>query len=715
MLSKSKKYLELSNQKNSRVFSACVFATCLSIGLSGCLDNDRTTTIKDAITETPPESTGANANASFVANFSISEKKFPTTNNLLRDGTLNLPASDDDTEGQATLKTALNTIDGFSTIVPITTTFNASVDSTSIVAGTSVRVFQVIIDESDNVTSIVRELEGGAEFIATIISDDGDESTAAIIPLRPLSAKTSYLVAITNAVKNATGDQASEALGYKVLKSGAIAESKLEEFTISSDANNAIPDLSGADVILSWNFTTQSTSDVLDNVYATVQASSPVSSVNPSVASPSPQAAANIHVGTLEVPYYLSAPTATNPTAALSGFWLGEGGSLVTQDNPTPVVTSTQRIPLILTVPVIGTKPDSGWPIVIFQHGITSNRTSILGIADTLASVGIASVGIDLPLHGLMGDEVLTGAFKALTAAFDPNVTERHFEMDLVLETTTPATPGPDQVLDSSGAHFINLRSILTSRDNVRQAVVDLFTLRKAIDSLDYDGGGADFDTNKVYFYGHSLGAVVGGTFLAIEQNVKAAVLAMPGGGIAKFIDGSSSFGPVVSAGLAANGVIKGTPEYESFMGAMQIALDSSDPINYASSIAANRGVLVFDIVGSSTSPSDLVIPNNVPSNPDTLTVGSPTAGTDPLVTLMGLSKVNTSQTDVAEGSGLKVWARFTVGHHSSALTPNDMFGNADADSFAAFAEMQGQMASFLATNGAALTISDPSNIVAAP
>ena len=37
-------------------------------------------------------------------------------------------------------------------------------------------------------------------------------------------------------------------------------------------------------------------------------------------------------------------------------------------------------------------KPEGGWPVAIYGHGLGGNRTNMLGIADTLASVGIATV-----------------------------------------------------------------------------------------------------------------------------------------------------------------------------------------------------------------------------------------------------------------------------------------------------------------------------------
>jgi dienelactone hydrolase len=353
-----------------------------------------------------------------------------------------------------------------------------------------------------------------------------------------------------------------------------------------------------------------------------------------------------------------------------------------------PEATSTQTIPLLASIPkttVTVTKPVAGWPVVIFQHGITRNRTDMLAVADSLASAGFAVVAIDMPLHGLTGNETDgTAAFRNTAL-----VGERTFDLDLVDNSTL--APGPDGITDPSATHFINLRSLLTTRDNGRQAVADLFSLTKALEAMDYDGGGADFDTSKIYFVGHSLGGIFGVPFLALEPNVKAAVLAMAGGGFGKMFDGSLAFGPDLEAGLAANGVLKGSADYESFIGAFQTVVDSADPINYAVDAGVGRGVLSFEVLG------DGVVPNNVMADAPPGTVPSPLAGTDPLAFFMGLETVNSTTT----GVDLLAQLRFTAGGHSSILSP--------AVSPTATTVMQTAMATFLATDGGTVAVSDAS------
>ena len=99
---------------------------------------------------------------------------------------------------------------------------------------------------------------------------------------------------------------------------------------------------------------------------------------------------------------------------------------------------------------------------------------------------------------------------------------------------------------------------------------------------------GADmFDEDEVHYIGHSLGAIVGTPFLALQPNITTATLGMPGSSIPYLRNASTVFGPVVQGGLSGAGLTPGTPQYAQFLAAAQTILDSADPINYAGTIAA--------------------------------------------------------------------------------------------------------------------------------
>jgi pimeloyl-ACP methyl ester carboxylesterase len=397
--------------------------------------------------------------------------------------------------------------------------------------------------------------------------------------------------------------------------------------------------------------------------------------------------------------------TAANPAFA------GDTEMNLTQFNPLPASTSTVSVPVLITRPNNTATFPAPWKTVIFQHGITRNRTDMLAVADSFAAVGFAVVAIDMPMHGVTGDEV-QGPDDPAPGMPSPIVqfktaNERTFDLDI-----DPVSLGAgglpqttqDGKIDSSGTHFINLANLRNTRDNVRQSVADLFAVMAAIPAMDL--GGDSLDAGNVYFLGHSLGAIVGTPFTALETNLKDAVFAFGGGAVPKVLDGSASFGPVIAAGLGANGIVKGTDTFEAFLLAAQTTVDSGDPINYGAAAAANHNILYFEIAGGGGSPSDLVVPNRVPDANDTSgTVPSPLAGTEPLV---GPAAMNLTPTKTSGASG-DLLVRFNAGHHGSLLTANNTSGVPSVVMSAeVFAEIQSEFRSYIGSGTATLTITDP-------
>jgi pimeloyl-ACP methyl ester carboxylesterase len=651
-----------------------------------------------------------------------------------KDGTLNIPIAQGDP--QAALKTVLSAMDGFSTGVPVTTRFSAAIDPATITS-TAVRMFEVGLSGFGKaVVSIKDELTFGDDFAVSLSSVDPTNSTLAIVPYkRPLKADTSYYVVITNSLKDMSGNSVKPSSVYSLAKNAnttyvdssgvsllpgvsnadAATLETLRQLISASEftVDYALEDLSSINIVASWSFTTQSVGKTLTTVRSLV--GTPATNISASTAVVSANGpgksllgAANMFEGTLTVPYYLTAPSVEDPTAILTKPWsaaneVGDENNL-TRLNTLPAATnSALEIPVLMTAPVDTETFPAPWKTVIFQHGITSNRTVMLAVADTLAQAGFATVAIDMPLHGVDSNSPLYQAGK-----------ERTFDVDYVTQDGSGNITAqvPDSVVDSSGRHFINLSNLLVTRDNVRQAVADLFALTAAIPAIDVDGGGPDLDGDNIFFVGHSLGAMVGTTFLALEPKVKDAVLAFGGASYAKILDGSAAFSPSIVAGLAAgtggtvdkNATGAARAAYESFMGVAQIAVDTADPVNFSTAAVANRGLLFFEIAGDGTpGTSDLVVPNTVPdalaaiSTP--ATVPAPLAGTEPQLSIMELQQVNSSQS----GTDLKLSVKFTSGDHGSILDPS-----ADA---AVTTEIQKEMASFLATAGNVLTVTDTSVI----
>ncbi len=711
------------------------FALALTI-LAGCGGSSSTDRSVPTQPSTNPD--GGPTTAVITANFDPSNGVLPFPINLLllgtTDLTLNIPVADPDDFSDP--QVALNALDGFSTVSPWSFTMSAPVDPSTIVPGSTVRLFEVqLVQGSVAVQQVNRELTPGAEYVAAVSSVDPTGRTIAIVPLVPLQELTAYMAVVTDGVQDPEGNVATPSQTYFLTKrtsplvtaGGVSTEPLLDNATAQAleplrqitnsqeNATIAATGLNREDIVLSWTATTQSITPVLSVIRSTLSPTSAqvgptgltTADVLPPGASPG---IADVLIGVVELPYFLGVPSAENPTAPLNQFWEAAPGNYippfdslgldptstnVTVANPLPVERARQVAPILVTVPNEFSgqvKPAGGWPVVIFQHGITGNRSQALAIADTMASIGFAVVSMDLPLHGITQTDP-TDPSQPLAALYIgntpfaaiPGATERTFDLDL--QDNATGAPGPDGNIDSSGAYFINLQSLLTARDNNRQAQVDLSTLALNIPNIDVDGDSLpDFDGSNINFTGLSLGSIVGTAFLGVEPTVSNAVLSVPGGGIANLLAGSQTFGPVIRAGLQQAGVEPDSPDFFQFLGAAQTVVDSADPINWARVAVQNNSILLHQVAG------DTVVPNTVP--------GAPLSGTEPLIRVMGLDPITGTTQDPM---GIRGATRFTAGSHGSLLDPSA--------NPAVTVEMQGQAASMILSGGTTVVVTDTSVI----
>ena len=656
-----------------------------------------------------------------------------------RDLTLNasLPVPADPGNAANGPVVAINQLDGWSTVAPWRFNLSAAPRANTLVAGQSIRLFKVTINPATRaVLTVQRELAPGTEYIVAQAPSDATGRTIALVPTKPLEQLSSYMAVVTDDLKDAAGNDATPDSTYFLTQrtsplitpvtltgspncaaqaqstdpllpvGNACALEPLRLITNSHENAAASQGIPRSEIVLTWTATTQSITPVLSAArsIATARTATLVPTGLTTAAAGLPPIA-DIIIGVMPVPYYLNAPSASAPTAALGGSWSAAAGAYappfnalgldptstnLTYANPIPVAKSTQTIPVIATVPNAAsgqTKPAAGWPIVIFQHGITRNRADALAIAATMASQGFAVVAIDQPLHGIRSIDPGISGFYIENTPFGAIANERTFDLDLSNNTTGAA--GPDGIVDSSGTYTINLSSLLTSRDNLRQAVADLFTLVKTVPTMSVDGDATpDFDGSRIFFVGQSLGSIVGLNFVTLEPTVSTAVLSVPGGGIAQMLNGSATFGPRIRAGLAASGINQGTPNFDSFLGAAQQAIDSADPINFAAaSIASGDRILLHEVVGGGAVLPDQVIPNSV--------TGAPLSGTEPLIRALGLTTITAS----TQAAAIRGAVRFIAGDHGSLLSP--------AASLAATQEMQGQMASMIVSNGQAVVVTN--------
>lgn len=599
------------------------------------------------------------------------------------DGTLNSPVTP-----FLPNAAAINALDGYSTTASATARFSAPIDATTISPATVI-VLEVDVDNATKATvGVRRPLVFGTDFAARVAATvDSGGKTLEIVPLKPLTPSTGatnvgYLVILTNGLRDTSGNIATGDADYLAIQAAlptcAALTGSMNGICLLTGAHLAIAGAIGvppANVVLTFSFSTQATADTMN--YASLLAQPGPIVVVPTgldigqVSQGALAPIADVYVGQLEIPYYL------DPAAPLSGTWNAAPGgpgvpsTNLTRFNPVPVAKATLDIPLFVTVPNGASghaKPGGGWPVVVFQHGITGNRVQSVAISQAYASQGFVVAAIDIPLHGITDP----------ANPFYQAGAERTFDLDLV-DNATGAT-GPDGVIDSSGSYFINLTSLLTSRDNLREAAVDIVQLVKSLPGLDLDGDTvADIDATKIHFSGISLGAMTGTVANATGIPTVSAYLNVPGGGVAQLLRDSPTFSPRINAGLAAKGLQPGFTLYDQFFRDAQTAVDAGDPINYIATTVAAKPVLLTQVL------NDAVIPNSA---------------TQRLIAAAPFVKTNAPLAPpfypVAAGTG--TWVHFTSGTHGSLLSPTP----------SVTAEMQTHAASLAASGGTAFAITNP-------
>lgn len=441
-----------------------------------------------------------------------------------------------------------------------------------------------------------------------------------------------------------------------------------------------------------------------------------------------------------------------NPSLMAGKTWVLDDGTAVdktkhlTKFNPIPAIKGYETVSVLISMPNaaklallhnnpdLATAPAAGWPTTIALHGLGGGKEMSLAYAGTYAAMGVATMAIDMPLHG--------------ARSFDANG-DGIYEVTATDPSFGAVIGQPDAFTNGNPLVFVNISSTLSVRDNFRQATMDHLGVRFALNTLATDLSTEDkaqlFDVSKISAQGLSLGAIVGTDFATYASTglkhptagvdlpnyyaINAVSLAAPTGGLAGSFAGSATFAPVLFSNITASATFKalvdkantagyevGSPEYAAlvqavyaqfiptFAFAVQTAVDSADPVNHAATLkATGLPVHLIEIAGDGNGNlADQVLPNRVDN--------FPLSGTEPLITALGLSCVDTS----SKGSGA---VRFAKGHHSSIVDPSEK-ESTDGMAAAATVEMQTQVANYAVTAGkgeAAISVTNSAVIAACP
>jgi len=799
-----------------------------ALGLSGC-DSENIEDVKNDVIEN-----GTQIVASARVIFDPADGVLSVPNDLLfsetQDGTLNIPVDDATDFSNPTV--ALNALDGWSTTNPFVLAIEfpagTSLDSNSVASSASVKIFECEAKLLTEACVVASELTFGVDFIA-----QASGNSVAVVPLKPLKAKTAYILALTNNIKDSNGKAVAGSSTYEVVRQDITTHPLATDAQLGlqgaiNSYENAIV-AAGADkdaLIYTMSMTTQSTADVLATSKALMASNIEAMAIDAAIngipaigvvdtglsvadilAGQIPAeleplySTANFFQGSITLPYYLGVPSTENPLAPTNDWWKSlcdsgvtlagyvEGGGTLpegplsasdeaciqvglrdlssaegfedfdsernlTQYSPVPKANAEMDIVVQMTTPDVAVanavrtglglpadlvEPAAGWPVVILQHAITSKKEDMLAITGILSMYGMATVAINHPLHG--DPDALGGLLPGGSRGFD---------------ITGPGgvPDGVDDISAStvSATHYMNLSSILTARDNLRQSTADLLGLRLGLNFLGgfhAEGNAVNVDGTNIHFLGHSLGAITGINFIGLTNTsldpqidslfaVKTNTLAMPGTMVANWLMESGAFGDAIKSSLtysasedfqayvaqvhqseeeATSGELVGyyqdfyalldadqqaalNATFAQFTFAAQTVIDAGDPANYtAMMVATNTPTHLIEVVGDGgTNLSDQVIPNTVST--------SPLSGTEGAITLLGLPGISATTQDAE--SPVSGAVRYLFGHHSSILTPSPRDEAPDAEmTSAATTEMQSQVANFFSSDGHLISVQD--------
>lgn len=450
-----------------------------------------------------------------------------------------------------------------------------------------------------------------------------------------------------------------------------------------------------------------------------------------------------VYEGEITLPYYQSLPEEGDGAPLALSNWLAADFSdhdsleaapsdRITYRFPFAAKTADTTVPIVIAAPEETSTPPSadGFPVIIYQHAATTDRSAILPLATAAGLTCIAdsaddcfiTIGIDQPLHGIFEEGIVGLSPITTQAGASADATERHF--GFAANANLNPVPASELEAPESGSLFLNFANYANTLDNMRQGALDLLNvnasllaIEEAIANCGSCANGINIDTSRVYFLSHSLSGMGGVavphvTNAAFEAGntslnpITAANFLNTGGGFARLVENSQSVAPLVLPGLdaASDGLLaQGRTELNIYFNVFQGLLDSADPVAFAP-LYVGEPVLLTEMTGvpeDEKRPTDNTIPNAADSLlydlgplmstvPETGFViageNMPLAGTDPLAASMGAEP-----TPLDSASALPYITRYREGSHGNPISA----GQKSADPFsssAVFAEMTAQM-----------------------
>ncbi|MEX1166067.1 MAG: Ig-like domain-containing protein [Hydrogenophaga sp.] len=449
----------------------------------------------------------------------------------------------------------INTLDGFSTQPRITVPFDGNIDLATVNSNT---VYLLNLDDTQTLRGF-----GDKVGINQVLWDSASK-TLVFEPDELLAEHSRYLLVVTDGVRDASGKKIKKADmdGEKSrkdwrdrwdrryfpsfwIKPRSVDEAYQREL---NDAMRSARNPRGTQVVAASLFTTQSTTGDLVKIMRDIKLSRPAKAnfMIGNSAAGATRAVFNLSdvsgitfnrqnsttAALTPVPLTLGALSAVGPTVAQVAYGSFQSPNYQVAGEYIPPVASLWGQPKAQSNPALvfqlfvpaGAKPVDGWPVAIFGHGFTDSMYGApWAVASVFASRGIATMAINVVGHGGGAQGELS--VSTVSGAVQVPAGGRGIDQDgsTVIDNTEGSSAAPPRVA-------------ISSRDGLRQTVVDLMQLVRQVEvGMDVDGdGAADLNAQRIYYAGQSFGGIYGTMLLGVEPNIQAGVPNVPGGSISE-------------------------------------------------------------------------------------------------------------------------------------------------------------------------------------
>jgi hypothetical protein len=273
-----------------------------------------------------------------------------------------------------------------------------------------------------------------------------------------------------------------------------------------------------------------------------------------------------------------------------------------------------ENLKFTMTVP---RNPKPGpMPVVIFGHGLITERRFVLAVGDALAAKGYATISIDFPYHGdrtycAKGGPIsivdpLDGSLASLEPCASGSTCNDYGKcVDANGNGNHLSTFGVIDMPVASGAMFLEIEHIPNSKDHFQQALVDLGALDRSLRAGNWQPLlGRAVDTAHIYYAGQSLGGIMGAIFLGTNPDISRAVLNVPGAGMVPMFDNSQFFGSQLDAFFQRQHIARDSFDGRRFIEVAKWFMDAIDP-QHLGPITGNRALMI------QMATLDFIIPND--------------------------------------------------------------------------------------------------------